>query len=44
MGMQQAANMNSYNMAQAASQQQRAAMYGQAGSSLMKLAGTIYTG
>jgi len=43
MGAQNAANLNSYNMAQAAAQQQRAAMYGQAGSSLMNLAGTIYT-
>ena len=42
MGAQNAANLNSYNMAQASAQQQRAGMYGQAGASLMNLAGTIY--
>ena len=42
MGAQNAANLNSYNMAQASASQQRAAMYGQAGSSLMGLAGTLY--
>jgi hypothetical protein len=43
MGMQNAANMNSYNMANAAAQQNRSAMFGQVGGSLMDLAGTIYS-
>ena len=42
MGMQNAANMNSYNIANAAAQQNRSAMFGQVGGSLMDLAGTIY--
>ena len=42
MGAQTAANLNSYNMAQAASRQNSAAQWGQAGSSLMQLAGTLY--
>lgn len=42
MGMQNAANMNSYNMAQAAAQQNSAAAWGQAGSSLLGLAGNYF--
>lgn len=42
MGMQNTANLNSYMQAQAASKQNQAAMYGQAGQSLIGLAGTIY--
>lgn len=42
MGMQNTANLNSYMQAQAATKQNQAAMYGQAGSSLMDLAGTLY--
>lgn len=42
MGLQQASNLNAYNMANAASQQNAAAMWGQAGSSLMGLAGKIW--
>lgn len=42
MGMQQASNLNAYNLAQAQQRQQSAAVWGQAGSSLMNLAGTIY--
>lgn len=44
MGMQNAANMNSYNMQQAAAQQNSAAAWGQMGSSLLGLAGKLYTG
>lgn len=43
MGMQNAANMNSYNMAQAAAQQNQAAQWGQVGSSLLGLAGNLYS-
>lgn len=43
MGMQNAANLNSYNIANAAAQQNRSAMFGQVGGSLMDLAGTIYS-
>jgi hypothetical protein len=42
MGMQNTANLNSYMQAQAASRQNSAAMYGQAGSSLLDFAGTLY--
>jgi hypothetical protein len=42
MGMQNAANLNSYNMANAASQQNSAAMWGQMGSSLLGLAGNYF--
>lgn len=42
MGAQNAANLNSYNMAQASMKQNSAAQWGQAGSSLLGLAGTIY--
>jgi hypothetical protein len=42
MGAQNASNLNSYNMAQAAAKQNQAAMYGQASSSLLDLAGTLY--
>jgi len=42
MGMQNTANLNSYMQAQAATKQNQTAMYGQAGSSLMDLAGTLY--
>jgi hypothetical protein len=42
MGMQNTANLNSYMQAQAAAKQNSAAMYGQAGQSLLGLAGTIY--
>lgn len=42
MGAQNASNLNAYNMAQAASKQNSAAAWGQAGSSLLNLAGTIY--
>lgn len=42
MGMQNAANMNSYNMQQAAAGQNSAAAWGQMGSSLLGLAGKLY--
>lgn len=42
MGAQNAANLNAYNMAQASARQNQAAQWGQAGSSLLGLAGTIY--
>ena len=42
MGAQNAANLNAYNMAQASARQNSASQWGQAGSSLMNLAGTIY--
>ena len=42
MGAQNASNLNAYNMAQASARQNSAAMYGQAGGSLMELAGTLY--
>jgi hypothetical protein len=42
MGMQNTANLNSYMQANAAARQNSAAQWGQAGSSLMNLAGTIY--
>jgi hypothetical protein len=42
MGMQNTANLNSYMQANAAAKQNSAAQWGQAGSSLMNLAGTIY--
>jgi hypothetical protein len=42
MGMQNTANLNSYMQAQAAAKQNQAAQWGQMGSSLMNLAGTIY--
>jgi hypothetical protein len=43
MGMQQASNLNSYNLAQAQQRQQSGATWAQAGSSLMGLAGKLYT-
>jgi hypothetical protein len=42
MGMQNTANLNSYMQAQAASSQNQASIYGQIGSSLFDLAGTLY--
>lgn len=42
MGLQNAANMNSYNMAQAAAKQNQAAQWGQIGSSLLGIAGNLY--
>jgi hypothetical protein len=42
LGQQNAANMNAYMQAQAAAKQNQAAMYGQMGTSLMNLAGTMY--
>jgi hypothetical protein len=43
MGMQNASNLNAYNMAQATAQQNSAAQWGQMGTSLLGLAGDIYT-
>src|SRR6478736_2114005 len=43
MGMQQASNLNSYNLAQAQQRQQAGATWANAGSSLMGLAGKLYT-
>jgi hypothetical protein len=42
MGMQQTANLNAYNMANASMQAQQGAAWGNVGGSLMGLAGTIY--
>lgn len=43
MGMQNASNLNAYNMAQASARQNSAAQWGQMGTSLLGLAGDIYT-
>lgn len=42
MGMQNASNMNAYNMSQAAARQNSAAQWGQMGTSLLGLAGQLY--